>query len=279
MTDLHDLLLTAVKRTILEYPGVLDNLRGTSRWVGEVWAYKVNAPDDDQRRMDERKLTRIMETYLAGQFERVLKEIQKDDRVKSIYDITFWMLEEEAFWEELAGAFVGILLNAVEGGILLLAGLEVNLDAVNQRIIHYARTYRDTWLHRINSTTRETVQDAVTEWLKVGDKLDTLKAVLENTFSKVRAERIAVTEVTRLYAQGNQMAWRESGMVDKFKFMTAEDDKVCPICNDYGKGDKEYPLEDLDAMIPAHVNCRCWAKPVVNIERAADDIARILRGE
>jgi hypothetical protein len=40
------------------------------------------------------------------------------------------------------------------------------------------------------------VQDAVTEWLKAGDKLDTLKAVLENTFSKVRAERIAVTEVT-----------------------------------------------------------------------------------
>ena len=77
-----------------------------------------------------------MEAYLAGQFERVLKEIQKDDRVKSIYDITFWMLEEEEFWEEIAGTFVGILLNAVEGGILLLTGMEVNLDAVNQRIIH-----------------------------------------------------------------------------------------------------------------------------------------------
>jgi len=277
MTDLHDLLLTAVKRTILEYPGVLDNLRGTSRWVGEVWAYKVNAPDDDQRRKDERKLTRIMETYLADQFERVLKEIQKDDRVKSIYDITFWMLEEEEFWEEIAGTFVGILLNAVDGGMLLLSGLEVNLDAVNQRIIQFARTYRDIWLHRITTTTRETVQEAVTNWLTAGDKLDTLKAVLEGTFSKVRAERIAVTEVTRLYAQGNQMAWRESGMVDMFKYMTAEDDKVCPICNDYGRGDKEYPLEDLDAMIPAHVNCRCWAKPVVNMDLVADAAERIAR--
>jgi len=86
-------------------------------------------------------------------------------------------------------------------------------------------------------------------------------------------------EESIMYKENVQSAWHESGAVDKFIWMTAEDDQVCPICADYARGNNEYPLEDLDAMFPAHENCRCWVKPVVNIEKAADEIARILRGE
>jgi hypothetical protein len=78
---------------------------------------------------------------------------------------------------------------------------------------------------------------------------------------------IAVTEVTRSYAEGNQIAWKESGVVEGKEWNTANDEIVarCPIC---------WPLhgvvipigEEFDGGFdgpPAHPRCRCWITPVV----------------
>ena len=109
--------------------------------------------------------------------------------------------------------------------------------------------------------------------IRSGSPLSALEAALAPLFGDARARRIAVTEVTRLFARGNQMAWEETGFVNMVKWNTAEDELVCPVCR---------PLDgtmigigDIDAMPPAHVNCRCYITPIVDnkaFEKVLDDI-------
>jgi hypothetical protein len=40
------------------------------------------------------------------------------------------------------------------------------------------------------------------------------------------------------------------------------DDLVCPICAP--REGQLFPIEQMDQLLPAHVNCRCVGKPVVD---------------
>jgi rubredoxin len=79
---------------------------------------------------------------------------------------------------------------------------------------------------------------------------------------------IAVTETTRVFAEGNKLAWDSTGVVSGSKWQTANDDLVCPICG---------PLNEqvTDDEPPAHVNCRCWKRPVVDEELVKQKFAEI----
>ena len=83
---------------------------------------------------------------------------------------------------------------------------------------------------------------------------------IEPLFGKGRAGRIAVTEVTRLYAEGNLAAYASAG-VEEVEWRTVNDAAVDPICEAldgqrWAVGTGESP--------PAHPNCRCWLAPVVS---------------
>ena len=84
-------------------------------------------------------------------------------------------------------------------------------------------------------------------------------------YSEERARAIAITEVTRAYAEGNRAAWRASGVIQKRRWNTNNDEKVCPICrplNGVVVGlDEKFPGE-IDGP-PGHSRCRCWVTPVV----------------
>ena len=92
-------------------------------------------------------------------------------------------------------------------------------------------------------------------------------------FGEDRALKVATTEITRAYAQGQQMAG------DKLKeeypdvrvvktWYTNNDDRVCDIC-----GPLDGQTVDIDAEFdqdiyypPAHVNCRCWQSTSTRME-------------
>jgi SPP1 gp7 family putative phage head morphogenesis protein len=142
------------------------------------------------------------------------------------------------------------------------------------QVITYANDYRNQWLSYITNTSRKAVQEAVTKWLQSNESFDSLVTMLENTFSDVRAARIAATEVTRLRAKANSVAWEQSGVVKQFRWSTANDDLVCEIC-----GPREgqlFPLNQMALMLPAHVNCRCVGMPVVDEESHRQQIEQIL---
>lgn len=79
---------------------------------------------------------------------------------------------------------------------------------------------------------------------------------LERYYSPVRAEMIAVTETTRSVVQGEREAvWqmqKESGLRMIPIWLTAQDDRVCPIC-----GPRHKQVIEGSNFPPAHPRCRC----------------------
>jgi hypothetical protein len=128
----------------------------------------------------------------------------------------FWTAEERELWNELAPLLLKIhIAGAVVGEALLPANLRVlvNWDLINERAIDWLYKYRLGNIAGIMSTTRDRVIRAIDDWIRSGEPLPNLEDRLRRWFDDKRASRIAVTEVTRVYAEGNQAAWSSSGLV------------------------------------------------------------------
>ena len=188
----------------------------------------------------------------------------------------FWDELDADMWDEVALLVIAVIMAGLESGITLLPSKAqplINFDEYNAKIIEYARKYRFEWIRDITETARRQTIRIITDWLRSGSPLSVLADALTPLFGEARAKRIAVTEITRLYARGNQIAWEGTGFVGAVKWMTSKDDLVCPICA---------PLDgtiigigDIDAHPPAHVNCRCWIQPVLDesaFEKRLDEI-------
>lgn len=80
----------------------------------------------------------------------------------------------------------------------------------------------------------------------------------------VRARTLARTEVIRAHAEGSLNMYEEAqllGVTVESEFATAEDDSVCPVCEDL-QG-RVFTLDEARGVIPVHPNCRCAFIPVV----------------
>lgn len=195
----------------------------------------------------------------------------------NILQSQFWDDEENSLYGVLDELLIIALTEGVAGGVEALpAALRVlvDFDHVNQNVLRYASDYKYSWVKGINETTRAQTQQAIADWIKEGTPLDALEAKLSTIYSSARAERIAATEVTRVYAQGNMEAWESTEVVDGAVWMTGRDDLVCPICGELDG--THIGAGDIDAAPPAHVGCRCWVQPYVNEDAVHDKIARIL---
>jgi SPP1 gp7 family putative phage head morphogenesis protein len=197
--------------------------------------------------------------------------------VSDIYQPAFWDNEDRLFWLFISEEYAKLISNGVAGGI---DGLPpqvralVNWDLINKDVLRYSREYRYGDIKNIDDTTREFVQEAVTDWIQSGDPLDELVRMLKPKFDKVRAEMIASTEVTRLYAEGNRIAWEASGTVRQVRWQTAMDDLRCEICKE--KQGQVFDLTDTRNHPPAHPRCRCWIQPISDIDLIGEQFAEIL---
>lgn len=188
----------------------------------------------------------------------------------NLYDDQFWRDEEAALWEDLAEIVIGALLAGVEGGASLLpanARVLVDFDTVNSSVINYARTYRYELIKGITDTTRKQVQTLVSDWAGSGAPLGVLETQLGPLFGSSRAEKIASTEVTRVFSEGNREAFESTGMVDEVVWMTSEDSSVCVVCAELDG--THIGIGDIDAFPPgsSHPGCRCWVQPILSEER------------
>lgn len=188
----------------------------------------------------------------------------------------FWKQIEEEMWDEIAVVVVSIILAGIDGGAALLpssAQSIIKFDTLYSAVREYAEEYRFNLIRGINDTTRVQTIAAIDEWLDSGKPLSKLEDALVPIFGESRAEKIAVTETTRLFARGNQAAWESTGLVSSVTWMTANDDRVCDVCD--GLDGSIIGVGDIDAMPPLHVNCRCYLQPVFDdkaFDKAIDDI-------
>lgn len=264
---MKELILEALKTAVITYPDLLDYLKGDAAVAGAIWTHKAGeAPDDKRRVKDENKLAGILAVYFEGLQERIIKEVK---RAYKDFQPGFWDDEQRQLWMALSDEFTGIIIHGIQGGIdLLEKGKPVDKEAVVLAALENLRQYRGEWMGKLTKTVRDFLEKAIADWQVSGDPLSELIKTLSNKetgmFSKERAKRIAVTEVTRLYARGNKLAWEKSGYIREFMWHTAMDDLVCATCKP--RDGKLFPIADMDNLLPAHVNCRCWGTPVVDTE-------------
>lgn len=144
----------------------------------------------------------------------------------------------------------------------------VDWDLVNDQAQDWARAHSGELLTDLEANTKAAMGELIADWIERGEPTSVLSTqfiVLVN--DPKRAELIAVTEITRAFAQGNTEAWKAQG-VEGRKWFTSEDELVCPICGDLA-GSVARLGDDFEGGVdnpPAHPRCRCWVQPVEVVE-------------
>ncbi len=172
-----------------------------------------------------------------------------------LYTLLFPALRDIAL--EAAGTSLEALLSTV--------GVGVDWALVNQPVVDWARDYTLQLSTSLTDVSNKFVTDEITAWMESGQPIGALIDSLAPMFGPTRADMIATTEVTRAYAEGNTATWKASGVVTARRWMTAEDELVCPICGDLDgeeAGFDEQFGNEYDGP-PAHPRCRCYIQPVV----------------
>lgn len=178
-------------------------------------------------------------------------------------DPDFWTRADKRFYELIFPIVLDSTLDAARTGSLMV-GTDIGWDVVHEAARQWAHQYTYQLVRGINRTTADYVQKSVSAWIDSGARLDVLRTTLEPMFGRERANLIAITEVTRAYARGNEIAWGETGVVEEFDVMTAEDVVVCLVCDDKAASGP-YPLGSSEGEMPFHPGCRCWKRPRVRI--------------
>lgn len=81
-----------------------------------------------------------------------------------------------------------------------------------------------------------------------------------------RSTLLARTEIIRAHAEATLNRYEEfgiQGVMGRAEWVTAGDDKVCPICADLDG--KEFTIQEARGLLPRHPNCRCAWSPVVGL--------------
>lgn len=231
-------------------------------------------PFEAERLAAERKFADAVEKALRKTFARVKKRLRQRFGAKSLLligekavkpnafdDAAFWALGKNEMLAAAGGQVDGLLRQGATQAQRL--GLAVNFDLVNEEVLRFARRYSDDWWKHLRKTNQKALRNAIAKNIREGAPLKSLIKSLESTFGRARAEMIASTEVTRLYAEGNRMGYASAG-VKRVEWRTVMDAQVDPDCADL-QG-KRWPVGKEKAVPPLHPRCRCWLAPVVDDE-------------
>ena len=161
-----------------------------------------------------------------------------------------------------------ILEGGVDGITLFGEQISVTFDStlVNARVLKWAQEYAGDLVKNIDNSTLAFLKQAVSTFVEmpgftIGDIVDMLP------LSDLRAWRIAVTETTRAYAQGQQLGAAQ--LTEEFpgvkiikRWFTNNDDRVCDLCapldgTEVEQGEDFYEAEGeyANGNPPRHVNC------------------------
>ena len=144
----------------------------------------------------------------------------------------FWQQEHDFLVKFVAPRMQALAAMGILQAEKKLAQLGIYFDnsLVHQQAANWARKHTDEILLQLETRTQGVVGEKIASWIEkpgqtMGDLVDLLQPVLDG--NKARAWTVAITETTRAYAEGNDLAYQAAG--------------VPPMAFKY----------------PAHVGCRC----------------------
>lgn len=177
-----------------------------------------------------------------------------------------------------------------EAAGLASAEIGVSFDLPNVEAEKFVESYSFLFAQKMSEGTADAVRKALRRALDDGMSVPALRRMLESEipeFGRVRAQRIARTEVIRAANAGSVEAYRNAGTV-QWEWLTTSD--PCPYCAAlngkivavgepvFSLGDQFQPEGASRPMAfnytaidhpPLHPNCRCTVVPVVDGEKAA----------
>lgn len=225
-----------------------------------------------------------MRSALAQHWAQQSRELNRHlDGTKAISDIN----KDKSFWEKWSKAYLALLLpfigeaaqiGADDGAMILELtwALGVDSDLYNLQASAWARKSALRLARGLTTTDRRIIKNYITGWIESGEPMPALTDRIGSYLNNVpRGKRIAVTEATNAYAEGNIASWDASGVVSGKIWNTARDERVCPFC---GPMDGQISLlagqywwhtrggSDMALSVyrpAAHPSCRCWLSPWV----------------
>lgn len=206
------------------------------------------------RRDLERKLARVLSKDLREELKKLLDYLGDPpdlSRVPNEYWRTGWKLIAKHVEPILVEYFVEVALEAMN-----VAQVTIDLAVVSTGAVEWARNNSEKWLQEAFGKTYEGVGELISQSYERGWTYQELVKALERYYSPVRAEMIAVTEMTRAATMAElEVEKRIFEMTGKHRvpiWFTANDEHMCDYCeprNNKPIIDGEYP--------PAHPRCRC----------------------
>lgn len=214
----------------------------------------------------------------------------RDTLVRYMSDAAEIGVDEAADWVE----------RNILGTKSAVKNVEIDWDLPHLRAYQWALNYAAQLVTRVTNTTKQAIAREVAEFAISEEGVLTLARRLRQKFpfSEQRSRLIAVTETTRSFAEGSREGFKESNLVDGMQWVTANDERVCPICAPLGglkygedgadptsrqNQEARGVVTDLDSRfvhpggpgaaarfegrafdVPAHPGCRCYLAPVIS---------------
>lgn len=241
-------------------------------------------PGRREKQRFEARYQAIVQRHFRRQARRVRGWLEANPPVRLAGKAALPMSLDEAleYDDDFSAELLRLYREVAYHGVALF-GADVSFDIdytlVNREAAQWARQHVGTLIKGIDETTRGIVRESVASFVETPGM--TIGALIQSLpFDAGRAERVAVTEITRAYGETARIAGEElrrefPDVAVVVMWFTNNDDRVCPICGPLNKmevwqGEPFVPADEGREAVyapPAHVNCRCWARPRTDILR------------
>ena len=214
-------------------------------------------PDIPNRDALEKILARQLGGLNRRQLGKLLELMGDPPKLENV-PLSFWDDAGKELAQVVTPFSERVYLEAAER---MLESIPIGVDwsLVNEAASSWAQQYSFNLVGGINTTTQRAVSRATGNFYSQGQTIGQLTGRLGRIYSPIRAEMIAVTEVTRAAAEGEREVVAElakEGIRMYEVWQTRNDELVCPICGPrHGKrvGDGWNSSQGP----PAHPRCRC----------------------
>jgi len=260
--------------TTKHIPAVIPHLRGRAGLVyceHKSLQRDANEPLRAEKEKDEERVRRVIMRRFRRQMEKIANDIHINHNKTIMAGGVF--VDDDG---SEAGELIKIVYNAILTGVAfneLNIGFALADGSVNEPALLFSQRYVTEWLKSLDETSEKAVRAALSTFIsQPGATLGDVMKILEAAgFNETRAMRIAITEITRVYAEANQIyGFALKQLYPNYKvtkeWFTNVDDRVCPICKplDGKRIDINESFKGIGNP-PAHVNCSCWTAVTVKI--------------
>jgi SPP1 gp7 family putative phage head morphogenesis protein len=181
-----------------------------------------------------------------------------DAKIRALVEAEDWASLEALMAKHGQGIYSG----GVSSAAAQMKATDAMLSLANESAIKWAAENAGKKITEITTATMDSIRATVVQSQEEGWSSKRLADEIQDdwAFSTARAETIARTEGAFSDVQGNIALYKESGLVARLEFLTA-DTGPCDICEEMNG--EEFELNDLEKTPPLHPNCRCEAIPIL----------------